>query len=88
MSKKSNQLVTGLATGCMLTMSATPTVAARQTPWKMVYPDAGITEVRVRANGAMTVLSVGDIGHIPPNLQSWGDDSDPQLLIPKEGSGT
>jgi hypothetical protein len=25
-------------------------------------------------------LSVGDIGHIPPNLQSWGTAADGQLI--------
>jgi serine/threonine-protein phosphatase PGAM5 len=31
---------------------------------------ASLTVIRVRATGAMTVLSVGDVGHLAPNLQS------------------
>lgn len=33
---------------------------------------ASLTVIRVRADGTMSVLAVGDIGHIPPNMQSWG----------------
>jgi hypothetical protein len=31
----------------------------------------------------MRVLSVGDIGHIPPNLQSGTTAIDPELVVPK-----
>ena len=48
----------------------------------MTVGHASLTVIRVRANGSMTVLSVGDIGHLPPNLQSWGGDGDPQLVVP------
>jgi serine/threonine-protein phosphatase PGAM5 len=41
---------------------------------------ASLTVIRVRADGTMSVISVGDIGHIPPNLQSWGTAADPQLV--------
>jgi broad specificity phosphatase PhoE/lysophospholipase L1-like esterase len=44
---------------------------------------ASLTVIRVHANGTMSVLAVGDLGHIPPNLQSWGDDSDRQLFAPQ-----
>jgi serine/threonine-protein phosphatase PGAM5 len=44
---------------------------------------ASLTVIRVRADGTKSVLSVGDVGHIPPDLQSWGADSDPQLTIPR-----
>jgi serine/threonine-protein phosphatase PGAM5 len=49
----------------------------------MSVAHASLTVIRVRADGSMTVLAVGDVGHIPPNMQSWGD-SDPQLIVPKE----
>lgn len=29
-----------------------------------------VTEIQVRANGTMRILAVGDMGHLPPNLQS------------------
>jgi serine/threonine-protein phosphatase PGAM5 len=43
---------------------------------------ASVTIVEVHANGALRVIAVGDIGHIPANMQSWGDDADPNLLTP------
>jgi serine/threonine-protein phosphatase PGAM5 len=49
----------------------------------MAVAHASITVIKTRADGTMTVLSVGDVGHIPPSLQSWGDRRDPQLLAPK-----
>jgi serine/threonine-protein phosphatase PGAM5 len=42
--------------------------------------NASLTVIRVHPNGIMTVIAVGDIGHIPPNLQSWGTAADPQLV--------
>lgn len=44
-----------------------------------------ITIVEVHGNGAFRVTAVGDVGHLPPTLQSWGDDSDPQLAPPALG---
>lgn len=46
---------------------------------------ASLTIIRVRAGGTMSVIAVGDIGHIPPNLQSWGTAADPQLVASKTG---
>jgi serine/threonine-protein phosphatase PGAM5 len=43
---------------------------------------ASLTVIRVRADGTMSVVAVGDVGHIPPNLQSWGTSEDPQLVAP------
>ncbi len=50
----------------------------------MSVAHASLTVILVRADGSMTVLAVGDVGHLPPNMQSWGD-SDPQLVVPKGG---
>lgn len=41
---------------------------------------ASLTIIRVHPNGTMSVIAVGDIGHMPPNLQSWGTAADPQLV--------
>ena len=49
----------------------------------MSIAHASITIIRISADGSMKVLAVGDAGHIPPNLQSWGGDTDPQLVAPK-----
>jgi serine/threonine-protein phosphatase PGAM5 len=46
---------------------------------------ASITSIEVHGPGVYRIVSVGDIGHIPANLQSWGDDSDPQLTPPELG---
>ena len=50
----------------------------------MSVAHASLTVIRVQADGSTTVLAVGDVGHLPPNMQSWGD-SDPQLVVPKGG---
>jgi serine/threonine-protein phosphatase PGAM5 len=42
-----------------------------------------LTVIRIRPDGTMSVISVGDIGHIPPNLQSWGMPADPQRVATK-----
>jgi serine/threonine-protein phosphatase PGAM5 len=53
------------------------------THWlQMTVGNASLTVIRVEANGAMQVLSVGDVGHLPPNLQSGTGERDPQLLVP------
>ena len=49
----------------------------------MSIAHASLTVIRISANGSMVVLAVGDAGHIPPNMQGWGNDSDPQLVVPK-----
>lgn len=49
----------------------------------MTVAQASVTVIRVRADGSMSVLAVGDVGHIPPNLQSWGTKDDPNLVMPK-----
>jgi serine/threonine-protein phosphatase PGAM5 len=43
---------------------------------------ASLTIIRVRPGGSTSVVAVGDIGHIPPNLQSWSAAEDPQLTVP------
>jgi broad specificity phosphatase PhoE len=48
----------------------------------MSVAHASLTVVRVRPDGTHTVLSVGDVGHIPDNLQSWGTPADRQLVAP------
>jgi serine/threonine-protein phosphatase PGAM5 len=59
--------------------------ALRQDPkaWlNMTVAHASLTIIRVQADGTMTVLGVGDVGHIPPNMLSWGTKADPQLVTP------
>ena len=45
----------------------------------MSVAHTSLTVIRVRPDGKMSVLGVGDVGHVPPNMQSWGGDGDPQL---------
>jgi serine/threonine-protein phosphatase PGAM5 len=49
----------------------------------MSVAHASLTIIRVRTDGSMTVLGVGDVGHIPPNMLSFGTRADPQLVTPK-----
>jgi serine/threonine-protein phosphatase PGAM5 len=48
----------------------------------MSIAHTSLTIIKVRPDGSLSVIAVGDIGHIPPNLQSWGTDGDPQLVTP------
>jgi serine/threonine-protein phosphatase PGAM5 len=48
----------------------------------MSVAHASLTIVQVQPDGSMKVLAVGDSGHIPSPLLSWGDASDRQLVAP------
>jgi serine/threonine-protein phosphatase PGAM5 len=48
----------------------------------MSVANASLTIIRVRSDGGFSIVTVGDIGHIPPNLQSWNTADDPQLVAP------
>jgi serine/threonine-protein phosphatase PGAM5 len=50
---------------------------------EMSVGHASITKVLVQADGSMQVIAVGDVGHLPPNLQS-GTSADPErsLAVP------
>lgn len=50
---------------------------------EMSVGNASITRIRVEADGKFKVISVGDVGHIPPNLRT-GATGDPErsLAIP------
>lgn len=41
-----------------------------------------LTVIQVKPDGTFKVLSVGDIGHVPPNLQSGLTRAEPQLKVP------
>jgi serine/threonine-protein phosphatase PGAM5 len=41
-----------------------------------------LTIIRITPQGRIIVLSVGDVGHIPPNMQSGATGPDPQLVLP------
>jgi serine/threonine-protein phosphatase PGAM5 len=47
----------------------------------MSVAHASVTIIQVRTDGSFRVIAVGDAGHVPPNLQSWGTDADPQLVV-------
>lgn len=48
----------------------------------MSVTHASLTIIQVQPDGSMKVLAVGDSGHIPSPLVSWGDASDRQLVVP------
>jgi serine/threonine-protein phosphatase PGAM5 len=43
--------------------------------------NTSITEIQVRQDGSMHILSVGDIGHLPPNMQSGTGQRTPDLVM-------
>jgi serine/threonine-protein phosphatase PGAM5 len=48
----------------------------------MSVPHASLTMIQVQPDGSARVLAVGDSGHIPGPLLSWGDANDRQLVVP------
>ena len=48
----------------------------------MSVAHASLTVIQVQPDGSMKVLAVGDNGHIPGPLLSWGDANDRQLVVP------
>jgi serine/threonine-protein phosphatase PGAM5 len=48
----------------------------------MSVAHASLTVIQVQPDGSAKVLAVGDSGHIPSPLLSWGDASDRQLSVP------
>jgi serine/threonine-protein phosphatase PGAM5 len=48
----------------------------------MSVAHASMTVIQVQPDGSMRVLAVGDSGHIPSPLLSWGDADDRQLVVP------
>ena len=47
----------------------------------MSIAHASLTIIRIHPDSSISVLSIGDVGHLPPSLESWGTDSDPQLTV-------
>jgi serine/threonine-protein phosphatase PGAM5 len=48
----------------------------------MSVAHASLTVIQVQPDGSIRVLAVGDSGHIPSPLLSWGDAGDRQLVAP------
>jgi serine/threonine-protein phosphatase PGAM5 len=48
----------------------------------MSVAHASLTVIEVHSDGSARVLAVGDSGHIPAPLVSWGDANDRQLTVP------
>jgi serine/threonine-protein phosphatase PGAM5 len=48
----------------------------------MSVAHASLTVIQVLPDGSMKVIAVGDSGHIPSPLLSWGDANDGQLAVP------
>ncbi|CAM5540307.1 histidine phosphatase family protein [Rhodanobacter lindaniclasticus] len=50
---------------------------------EMSVGNASITRIRVEADGTFKVISVGDVGHLPPNLRTGASgDAERSLAIP------
>ena len=50
----------------------------------MSLANCSLTVIRINADGTKKLLAIGDVGHIPPNLQSGLDRNDRTLAIPDE----
>lgn len=50
----------------------------------MSVGNASITIVRIRSDGRMKLLAVGDMGHLPPNMQSGFSPNAGPLVVPGE----
>jgi serine/threonine-protein phosphatase PGAM5 len=48
----------------------------------MSIGNCSLTVIRVNPNGTMKLLLFGDVGHIPPNLQTGLDTQDRSLIVP------
>ena len=72
-----------VAHGNVIRYLVTKALGADTRAWLgMSVAHASLTVIQARADGSMKVLTVGDSGHIPASLLSWGTDSDPQLEVP------
>lgn len=72
-----------VAHGNVIRYMATKALGVDTRSWlSMSIAHTSLTIVKVRPDGSMSVIAVGDIGHLPPNMQSWGTDADPQLTMP------
>lgn len=64
--------------GSVLRSLVTRALAVDPETWLgMSIGHASLTRIAVEADGAIRVISVGDVGHLPPNLQS-GAFGDPE----------
>ena len=50
----------------------------------MSVGNCSLTVIRVNPDASMKLLMIGDVGHIPPNLQTGLDRADRALVIPAE----
>lgn len=70
--------------GNVIRYLATRALAVDSEAWaSMSIGHASITRVRIAADGTIQVNAIGDIGHLPPNLQTGASgDSERSLAIP------
>jgi serine/threonine-protein phosphatase PGAM5 len=70
--------------GNVIRYFVTKALGVDTTAWsRMSVAHASVTVIQVTPDGEFRVLSVGDVGHLPPNLQSGTAGFDPQLVVPK-----
>jgi serine/threonine-protein phosphatase PGAM5 len=50
---------------------------------RMSIGNCSLTVVRINSDGTMKLLSFGDVGHIPPNLQTGLDSEERTLVVPR-----
>jgi hypothetical protein len=50
----------------------------------MSLAHASLTIIRITQAGKMLILSVGDVGHLPPSMTTGQGGIEPQLAIPTD----
>ena len=73
-----------VAHGNVIRYLVTRALGVDSTAWlEMSVGHASITKIRIDANGAIKVITVGDVGHLPANLQTGASgNGDLSLTIP------
>lgn len=52
---------------------------------EMSVGHASVTTIRVQADGSLKVISIGDVGHMPPSMQTGATgNAEPDLSVPQE----
>ncbi len=70
--------------GNVIRYLVTRTLGVDSKAWlEMSVGHASITKIHIKADGSMQVIAAGDVGHIPPNMQSGTSaDSERSLVVP------
>jgi serine/threonine-protein phosphatase PGAM5 len=72
-----------IAHGNVIRYLVTKSMKVDSRAWQtLAVAHASLTVIQVQPDGSTRVLAVGDSGHIPVPLVSWGDANDRHLVVP------